>query len=52
MLVVAVAWSAGLLGAWMDVRRAESDRATARIATTMGLVTVEPRTPMVAAARW
>jgi len=43
LLVALVAGAAGLLGAWVGVRLAESDRAPARIASTLGLVTVEPR---------
>lgn len=38
-----VAWAAGLLGAWMGVRLAQQDRAPARVASTLGLVEVEPR---------
>ena len=44
LLVVAVAWGAGLLGAWMGVRWSDDDdRAPARQASTLGLVTVPPR---------
>lgn len=43
LVVVLVAWGAGLLGAWMGVRWADDDRAPARQASTLGLVTVPPR---------
>ena len=43
LAVVATAWAAGLLGAWMGIRLAETNRAPARVASTLGLVTVEPR---------
>lgn len=43
LVVAIVAWTAGLLGAWMGVRLANHDRTPARVASTMGLVTVEPR---------
>lgn len=43
LVVALVAWTAGLLGAWMGVRLANHDRTPARVASTMGLVTVEPR---------
>lgn len=43
LAVVLVAWGAGLLGAWMGVRWADGDRAPARQASTLGLVTVPPR---------
>ena len=43
LLVVVAAWAAGLLGAWMGVRWADGDRAPARQASTLGLVTVPPR---------
>ena len=38
LVVVVVAWAAGLLGAWMGVRLAQDDRAPARVASTLGLV--------------
>lgn len=44
LLVVVVAWAAGLVGAWMGVRLAEGNRSPARVASTLGLVRVEPRT--------
>ncbi|MDP2028215.1 MAG: trypsin-like peptidase domain-containing protein [Thiobacillus sp.] len=44
LLVAVVAWGAGLFGAWMGVRLADDDRAPARVASTLGLVKVEPRT--------
>lgn len=44
LLVAVVAWVAGLFGAWMGVRLANDDRAPARVASTLGLVKVEPRT--------
>jgi S1-C subfamily serine protease len=44
LLVVVVAWAAGLFGAWMGVRLAQDDRTPARVASTLGLVKVEPRT--------
>jgi len=43
LLVVVVAWAAGLLGAWMGVRWAEGGRVPARQASTLGLVMVAPR---------
>ena len=44
LVVVVVAWAAGLLGAWMGVRLAQDDPPPARVASTLGLVKVEPRT--------
>jgi putative serine protease PepD len=43
LMVVVVAWGAGLAGAWMGVRLAEENRSPARVASTLGLVEVAPR---------
>ena len=43
LVVALVAWSAGLVGAWMGVRLANHDRVPARVASTLGLVTIDPR---------
>ena len=51
LLVVVVAWAAGLVGAWMGVRLAEGNRSPARVASTLGLVRVEPRTEPLPAAQ-
>ncbi len=44
LMVIVMAWAAGLGGAWMGVRLAESKRPPARVASTLGLVEVPPRT--------
>ncbi|MDO8362614.1 MAG: trypsin-like peptidase domain-containing protein [Actinomycetota bacterium] len=44
LVVAAVAWFAGLFGAFVGTRLAEDERGPARTASTLGLVRAEPRT--------